>query len=207
MSYKYRRGPTDSPIREEVPPCNTGSGRWDVGRHATWCGCRRFAQSLLMSRPANLHRGMHSTCGIVCHTDPETVTAVREWPTLKNKQDIRSFLWLCVYYRRFISGLTDIANMLTKLTEKSNLFTIIQKWKESFKTLAVRPMDCTYFCQPSAKRLCPITIPPYNSWARTVQITSFLIVVAFLCRRNTNPLLSNGFRVCTYFSVALQQRV
>jgi hypothetical protein len=38
-------------------------------------------------------------------TDPEKLEAEREWPTPKNKHDIRSFLGLCTYYRRFIPGL------------------------------------------------------------------------------------------------------
>jgi hypothetical protein len=32
-------------------------------------------------------------------TDPEKLKAVKEWPTPKNKHDIRSFLGLCTYYK------------------------------------------------------------------------------------------------------------
>jgi hypothetical protein len=32
-------------------------------------------------------------------TDPEKLKAVREWPTSKNKHEIRRFLVLCTYYR------------------------------------------------------------------------------------------------------------
>jgi hypothetical protein len=41
--------------------------------------------------------------------NPEKLKAVQEWLTLKNKHKIRSFLGLCTYYRRFISGFANIA--------------------------------------------------------------------------------------------------
>jgi hypothetical protein len=37
-------------------------------------------------------------------TDPEKLKAVWEWPTPKNRQEVRSFLGLCTCYRRYISA-------------------------------------------------------------------------------------------------------
>jgi hypothetical protein len=54
--------------------------------------------------------------------DPEKLTAVREWPTRKNKHEIRSFLGLPTYYSRFISGFVNIAKPLTKFTEVKQAF-------------------------------------------------------------------------------------
>jgi hypothetical protein len=54
--------------------------------------------------------------------DFEKLKAVREWPTPKDKHEIRSFLGLCTYYRRFIPGFTNIAKPLTKLTEQKQAF-------------------------------------------------------------------------------------
>jgi hypothetical protein len=42
-------------------------------------------------------------------TDSKKLKAVREWPTPKDKHDIRSFLGLSTYYMRFISGFANIA--------------------------------------------------------------------------------------------------
>jgi hypothetical protein len=53
-------------------------------------------------------------------TDPDKLKAVRECPTLKIKHKIGSFLDLCTYYRRFISGFANIAKPLTKLMEKQD---------------------------------------------------------------------------------------
>jgi hypothetical protein len=45
-------------------------------------------------------------------TNPEKLRAIREWPISKNEYEIRSFVGLCLYYRWFISGFTNIAKPL-----------------------------------------------------------------------------------------------
>jgi hypothetical protein len=68
-------------------------------------------------------------------TDPEKLKAVREWPTPKNKHEIRSFLGLCMYYRRFISGFANIAKPLTKLTEQKQPFQWTSEVEAAFQKL------------------------------------------------------------------------
>jgi hypothetical protein len=68
-------------------------------------------------------------------TDPEKLRAVREWPTPKNRHEIRSFLGLCTYYRRFISGFPSIAKPLTKLTEENQAFRWTPEVEAAFQTL------------------------------------------------------------------------
>ena len=55
-------------------------------------------------------------------TEPEKVKAVQEWPVPINQTEIRSFLGLCGYYRRFIKGYAEIAKPLHTLTEKRTTF-------------------------------------------------------------------------------------
>ena len=50
-------------------------------------------------------------------TDPEKVRAVVEWPTPASVRDVRSFLGLASYYRRFIRNFSLIAKPLTDLTK------------------------------------------------------------------------------------------
>jgi hypothetical protein len=71
----------------------------------------------------------------VITTDPEKLQAVREWPTPKNKHTIKSFLGLCTYYRRFISGFADIAKPLKKLTELKQFFQWTPEVDAAFQTL------------------------------------------------------------------------
>jgi hypothetical protein len=68
-------------------------------------------------------------------TNPEKLEAVREWPTPRNKHEIRSFLGLCTYYRWFISGFADIAKPLTRLMEEKRTFQWTPEVEASFQTL------------------------------------------------------------------------
>jgi hypothetical protein len=67
-------------------------------------------------------------------TDPKNLKSVREWPTPMNKHEI-SFLGLCMYYRRFISGFTNSAEPLTKLTEQKQSFQWPPEVEAAFQTL------------------------------------------------------------------------
>ena len=51
--------------------------------------------------------------------DPEKIKAVAEWPRPTNVTEIRSFLGLAGYYRRFVEGFSRIATPLTQLTQKN----------------------------------------------------------------------------------------
>jgi hypothetical protein len=68
-------------------------------------------------------------------TDPEKLKAVREWPTPKDQHEIRSFLGLCTYYRRFISGFANIAKPLTKLMEQRQAFQWTPEVEAAFQTI------------------------------------------------------------------------
>jgi hypothetical protein len=68
-------------------------------------------------------------------TDPKKLKAMQEWPTPRTKHEIRSFLGLCTYYRRFISGFANIAKPLTKLTEEKQPFQWTPEVETAFQTL------------------------------------------------------------------------
>lgn len=42
-------------------------------------------------------------------TDPDKISAVKQWPVPNNVKELRSFLGFCSYYRRFIKGFSQIA--------------------------------------------------------------------------------------------------
>jgi len=49
--------------------------------------------------------------------DPHKVDAVRQWPAPRNVSELRSFLGLAGYYRRFLEGYSQVALPLTELTK------------------------------------------------------------------------------------------
>ena len=50
--------------------------------------------------------------------DPQKIEAVVNWKPPKNVLEVRSFLGLAEYYRKFVEGFSRIAAPLTKLTGK-----------------------------------------------------------------------------------------
>ena len=53
--------------------------------------------------------------------DPAKVESITSWPTPKSPHDVRMFLGLANFYRRFIRGFSDLAKPLTRLLKKDNL--------------------------------------------------------------------------------------
>ncbi|GFW52794.1 retrovirus-related Pol polyprotein from transposon 412 [Trichonephila clavipes] len=53
-------------------------------------------------------------------TDPEKSVRRKELKRPENLRELRSFLGLCTYYRKFVKGFSNIARPLHKLTEKVN---------------------------------------------------------------------------------------
>lgn len=68
-------------------------------------------------------------------TDPAKLDSVTNWPIPKNVKQVRSFLGLCSYYRRFVKNFADIAKPLHSLTEAGRKFEWIKPCQESFDTL------------------------------------------------------------------------
>ena len=60
----------------------------------------------------------HMVCKKVIRIDPKKVEAVVHWPRSTSVTEIRSFLGLAGYYKKFIKDFSRIAAPLTKLTKK-----------------------------------------------------------------------------------------
>ena len=81
--------------------------------------------------------------------DPSKVDAVLRWETTNSVTEIRSFLGLDGYYRRFIEGFSKLALPLTKLTCKGAAFVWDVKCEESFTELKKRLTSAPIFTLPN----------------------------------------------------------
>ena len=67
--------------------------------------------------------------------DPSKLKTVSEWPTPKTPKDIRSFLGLAGYYRRFIPGFSRVAAPLHDLTALDAEWTWTRREEKAFTTI------------------------------------------------------------------------
>ncbi|GJS41928.1 putative reverse transcriptase domain-containing protein [Tanacetum coccineum] len=56
------------------------------------------------------------------HVDYAKIESIKDWASPKNATEIRQFLGLAGYYRRFIKGFSKFAKPMTKLTQKNVKF-------------------------------------------------------------------------------------
>jgi hypothetical protein len=68
----------------------------------------------------------HEISGDGVRTDPKNIQAVQAWPTPSNLKEVRGFLGLAGYYRKFVCDFGIISRPLTDLLKKSSVF----RWTE-----------------------------------------------------------------------------
>ncbi|GAU47013.1 hypothetical protein TSUD_403230 [Trifolium subterraneum] len=83
--------------------------------------------------------------------DPVMVDTVMKWGTPESVSEIRSFLGLDGYYRRFIEGFSKMALPLTSLTRKDKAFVWDEKCEKSFQELKKKLTTAPVLVLPDAK--------------------------------------------------------
>ncbi|GJT55707.1 putative reverse transcriptase domain-containing protein [Tanacetum coccineum] len=103
----------------------------------------------------------HVINGDGIHVDPSKIEAVKNWETPRTPSEVRSFLGLAGYYRRFIENFSKIAKSLTILTQKCKTFDWGEEQERAFQTfkdklcnapvlaLPDRPEDFVVYCDAS----------------------------------------------------------
>ena len=85
--------------------------------------------------------------------DPKNVASIVEWERPTSVTEIRSFLGLAGYYRRFVSNFSSIAKPMTRLTEKGVPFVWTNDCEVSFQTLKEKLVNAPILSLPeSGKR-------------------------------------------------------
>ena len=65
--------------------------------------------------------------------NPEKIQAILDWLSPTSVTEIRSFLGLAGYYRKFVEGFSSIAKPMTQLLKKDKKFEWTQKCEHSFQ--------------------------------------------------------------------------
>jgi hypothetical protein len=116
--------------------------------------------------------------------EPSKVDAVMKWPQPKNIHDIRSFLGLAGYYRRFVKDFSKLASPLTNLLHKNIPFKWTEKQEAAFTELK------------QAVSTAPVLIvPDPNQPYVVVTDASGFAIGAALCQDH-----GNGQQPCAYIS-------
>ncbi|GJZ41229.1 putative reverse transcriptase domain-containing protein [Tanacetum coccineum] len=107
----------------------------------------------------------HVINGNGIHVDPSKIEVVKNWKAPRTSSEVRSFLGLAGYYRRFIEDFSKIAKPLTVLTQKSKTFDYGEEQENVFQTLKDKlcnvpvlalpdgPEDFVVYCDASSLRL------------------------------------------------------
>ncbi|GJV33996.1 putative reverse transcriptase domain-containing protein [Tanacetum coccineum] len=84
------------------------------------------------------------------HVDPAKIESIKDWASPKTPTEIRQFLGLAGYYRRFIEGFSKIAKSMTKLTQKGIKFDWGEKEENAFQLIKQKLCSAAvhHFCFP-----------------------------------------------------------
>ena len=83
--------------------------------------------------------------------DPQKIEAVVNWKPPKNVSEVRSFLGLAGYYRKFVEGFSKIAAPLTKLTRKDVKYDWVDACQKSFDELKGRLTSAPVLALPNGR--------------------------------------------------------
>jgi hypothetical protein len=94
----------------------------------------------------------HTISGNGISVDPSKVQEVMDWKPPTSVHQIRSFLGLAGYYRRFIPDFSRIAKPMTELLKKGVKFFRDQKCEDAFHTLRDHLTTAPVLAQPDMSK-------------------------------------------------------
>ena len=78
------------------------------------------------------------------------IASILNWSVPKNVTEVRSFLGLAGYYRRFIKGFSKIASPMTRLLRKETKFLWDDQCQASFEKLKAMLTEAPVLTQPES---------------------------------------------------------
>ena len=81
--------------------------------------------------------------------DPKNIEVIIEWKPLRIFMEVRSFLGLVGYYRRFVKGFSMTTGPMMRLIQKNVIFEWSEKCQASFEKLTAFLTEATILTQPT----------------------------------------------------------
>ncbi|VDO06369.1 unnamed protein product, partial [Haemonchus placei] len=82
------------------------------------------------------------------HMDPAKVEAIRKYPLPQSRAELRTFLGMCSYYRKFVLGFSKVAAPLHEMTSEKTLFQWNPARKSCFDQLKSIIVHAPVLAQP-----------------------------------------------------------
>lgn len=86
------------------------------------------------------------------HTDPEKLRVIKDFPIPRDLTQLRSFLALASYYRKFVKGFSAIAEPLNRLLKKGTPYAWTDDQQEAFEYLKLRLITPPILAYPDFER-------------------------------------------------------
>nr|GEX65846.1 putative reverse transcriptase domain-containing protein [Tanacetum cinerariifolium] len=95
---------------------------------------------------------VHVIDSIGVHVDPAKIEAIKNWTAPTTPTEVRQFLGLAGYYRRFIKEFSLISKPLTKLTHKNKPYVWGDDEEEEFETLKLKLCSAPILSLPKGSK-------------------------------------------------------
>ncbi|GJW30476.1 reverse transcriptase domain-containing protein [Tanacetum coccineum] len=108
--------------------------------------CKPYLDKFVIISIVQFLRHVIDSQGI--HVDHTNIEAVKNWASPTTPTDVRQFLGLAGYYRRFIKGFSKIAKSLTELTQKNKKYNWGDNQESAFQLLKQKLCEAPILALP-----------------------------------------------------------
>ncbi|GKB96224.1 putative reverse transcriptase domain-containing protein, partial [Tanacetum coccineum] len=110
------------------------------------------------------------------HVDHAKIEAIKSWAAPTKSTEVRQFLGLVRYYRRFIEGFSLISKPLTKLTQKNKKYEWGKEEEEAFQMLKQKLCSATILALPEGTKdfmvYCDASLKGYGAVLMWIELLS-----------------------------------
>ena len=117
------------------------------------------------------------------------IKAILDWPTPETVTDVRSFLGLCSFYRKFVCWFSEIAAPMTDLTKKDRKFDWDDNAEKAFNRLKTAMVTAPVLQLPDFDREFVVTTDASEIWVGAILQQNFVYGLQPVCyeSRKLNP--------------------